>query len=118
MKKTILLILTITVLSCNSQSTNNEKQLFGIWQGYLKDSETNMKIEKIVLEFTPNGKFIQKIGEGKTQNIIQSEFRTEGNKIYSKEINSEQEDQANYYFDSENLIIDFEGIKNEYTRIK
>ena len=117
MKKLLIILNCLIVLSCNSQKQEDTK-LIGKWEGVLKDSDNSNPIEKIVLEFTENGNFIQFSGEGKYQNIINSTYRIENDKIIATEKATNEISECTYFIENDILIIKFEGIENKYIKIK
>lgn len=117
MKKLLIILNCLFVFSCHSQKQEDAK-LIGKWQGILKDSENSNSIEKIVLEFTNDGKFIQFLGEGKFQNVIKSSYKIENDKISAIEEISNEMSESIYFIKNYTLIIKYEGIENKYVKIK
>ncbi|MBE0390791.1 hypothetical protein [Flavobacterium sp. PL002] len=117
MKNNIVLLLTIVIVSCTSNS-NNGKKLIGVWQCDLKDEVTNKKTGKVTLEFTADGKFIQKVDEESSHMLYQRPYRLDGNKLYLIRLDFVNEDQTDFYFENDKLIIELDGVKNDYEKIK
>lgn len=117
MKQLLVILGCFVAFSCNSQKQGDEK-LLGKWESSLKDSKTGNPIGKIVLEFTENGNFIQFSGEGKYQNIINSTYRIENDKIIATEKATNEISECTYFIKNDILIIKFEGIENKYIKIK
>ncbi len=117
MKKLLIILNCLIVISCNSQKQEDTK-LIGKWEGMLKDSENSNSIEKIVLEFTENGNFIQFLGEGKYQNIINSTYRIKNDKIIATEKSTNEVSESSYFIKNDTLVIKFEEVENRYIKIK
>ena len=117
MKKYIILLFSIVIISCTS-NIDNKKKLIGVWEGHLKDQATNKKIGIVTLEFTTDGRFIQKEDEKSSHVSYQRPYRLDGSKLYLINLDFVNEDETDYYFENDKLIIELDGIKNEYTKIK
>ena len=115
MKKLLIILNCLFVLSCHSQK-QEDARLIGKWQGTLNDSENSNSIEKIVLEFTKDGKFIQFLGEGKSENIINSTYRIENDKILATEENTNEVSESIYFIKNDTLIIKYDGVENRYLK--
>lgn len=116
MKYLLIFFSCLVALQCNSQK-KEDPRLIGQWEGTLKDAQTEKNIEKIVLEFTKDGKFIQYIGQGKSQNTIQSTYTAQNNTIISTD-NANEKDESHYTIKNDTLIITYEGIENKYVKRK
>lgn len=117
MKKTLVIIMSILIMSCNSKNVDNEKKLIGIWQCDLKNELTNKKSGKIILEFTKDGKFIYKEHEKTFESSYQQLYHAEANEIYLRGLDTKYY-PVSYYFENEKLIIELDGIKNTYVKTK
>lgn len=116
MKYLLIFFSCLAALQCNSQK-KEDPRLIGQWEGTLKDAQTEKNIEKIVLEFTKDGKFIQYIGQGKSQNTIQSTYTAQNNTIISTD-NANEKNESRYTIKNDTLIITYEGIENKYVKRK
>lgn len=117
MKKLLIILNCLFILGCHSQKKEDTK-FIGKWQGMLKDTEGSNTIEKIVLEFTSDGKFIQFLGEGRSQNVINSSYRIENDKILATEKSTHEVSESTYFIKNDTLVIKYEGIENRYVKIK
>ncbi|MFW0714713.1 hypothetical protein ACN1CD_02535 [Pedobacter sp. N23S346] len=71
------------------------------------------------MQFTQNGEFIQKTGEGNEQVVSKMTYRLSTDKIYYKgKATSNEEFDSNYSFKGDILVIEAGGEKTEYTRVK
>lgn len=116
MKKLLIILCGFLLVGCNSQKKDDPK-LIGKWEGMLKDSENSKGIEKVVLEFKKDGQFLQFVGEGKSQNIIKSSYKIEGEKILAKEEGTTEQANSKYLIKNDTLTIIYEGIENKYLKI-
>lgn len=116
MKYFLIFLSCLAALQCNSQK-NEDPRLIGQWEGTLKDAQTENPIGKIVLEFTKDGKFVQYVGEGNSQNIIQSTYTAQNNTIIATD-NANEKDESRYTIKNDTLIITYEGIENKYVKGK
>ena len=116
MKYFLIFLSCLAALQCNSQK-NEDPRLIGQWEGTLKDAQTENPIGKIVLEFTKDGKFVQYVGEGNSQNIIQSTYTAQNNTIIATD-NANEKDESRYTIKNDTLIINYEGIENKYVKRK
>jgi len=118
--KGILFIVTIVFfLGCNSQTKDQEKKIIGNWSSNMKDLKTGAYIGKMYVQFTQNGEFIQKTGEGNEQAVSKMTYRLGRGKIYYKgKATLNEEFDSNYFFKGDKLVIEAGGEKTEYTRVK
>ena len=117
MKQLLVIIGCFLAFSCNSQKKGDEK-LIGKWESNLKDSKTGSPIEKIVVEFTKDEKFMQYVGEGKTQNMVESTYEVTGDKIVTVEKETKEKTEGKYTVKNDTLTISFEGMENKFTKLK
>lgn len=117
MKQLLVILSCFLVFSCNSQQQEDE-QLIGKWDGSLKDLTTGGSIEKIVLEFTKDGNFLQHLGEGKMQNTIESSYEVQNDKLISIDKQTKEKTEAKYAVKNDTLTIAFEGVENKYVKVK
>lgn len=117
MKQLLVILGCFLALSCNSQKQGDEK-LIGKWDGSLKDSKTGSPIEKIVLEFTKDGKFLQHSGEGKMQSTVESTYEVHNDKIITVDTETKEKAEGKYTVKSDTLTIIFEGVENKYIKLK
>ncbi|WP_143754205.1 hypothetical protein [Chryseobacterium sp. 52] len=75
-------------------------------------------MEKIVLEFTKDGKFRQHLGEGKMQNTIESTFEVQNDKIISLDQDTKEKAESKYTIKDDTLTILYEGMENKYIKRK
>jgi hypothetical protein len=116
MKYLLIFLSCLAALQCNSQK-NEDPRLFGQWEGTLKDAQTEKPIGKIVLEFTKDGRFVQYVGQGNSQNIIPSTYTAQNNTIISTD-KANEKDESHYTIKNDTLIITYEGIENKYVKRK
>lgn len=117
MKKLSIIISCFLILSCDSQK-RDDKNLIGKWEGTLNDSGSSNSIEKVILEFTSNGSFLQFLGEGNSQTKIESAYKIEGNKIVATENSTNEKSESTYFIKNDTLTITYEGIENRYVKMK
>ncbi|WP_123902628.1 hypothetical protein [Chryseobacterium elymi] len=117
MKQLLVILGCFLAFSCNSQKQDDEK-LIGKWDGSLKDSKTGNSIEKIVLEFTKDGKFLQHLGEGKMLNTIESTYEVQNDKIITVDNETKEKAEGKYAVKNDTLTIAFEGIESKYVKVK
>lgn len=117
MKQLLVILGCFLVFSCNSQKHEDEK-LVGKWNGSLKDSKTGKSIEKIVLEFTKDGKFLQHLGEGKMQNTVESTYEVQNDIIITIDKETKEKAEGKYIVKNDTLTIAFEGVKSKYVKVK
>ncbi|KFF25365.1 hypothetical protein [Chryseobacterium vrystaatense] len=117
MKQILIILGCFLALSCNSQK-KKDARLIGKWDGSLKDLKTGSSMEKIVLEFTKDGKFLQHMGEGKMQNTIESSFEIQNDKIISVDKGTTEKNECTYTIKDDTLTILYEGIENKYIKTK
>lgn len=117
MKQILVILGCFLAMSCNSQKQEDPK-LIGKWNGSLRDSETGGSVEKIILEFTKDGKFIQYLGEGKMQNTIESTYEVQDNKIITVENETKEKAEGSYSVKNDTLTITYEGVENKYVKLK
>lgn len=113
--KQAFVILCCILLSCNTQENPN---IIGKWDGSLKDTKTGKIIEKIILEFTNDGQFLQHLGEGKMQHTIISSYKIEKDKILTIEKESQEKSECNYTINKDTLTLVCEGVTNQYVKLK
>jgi uncharacterized protein (TIGR03066 family) len=118
MKGTFVLLFVFALLSCNSQTANDEKKLIGNWVGDLK-LPNGKYIGKMYLEFTKAGDFFQTTGEGKGQVVSKLTYRISDHKIFYKgKVTGNKELDSDYHFKGEVLVMEGNGQSMEYVRIK
>lgn len=117
MKNILIILGCFLALSCHSQQ-KKDPQLIGKWEGALKDSKTGSSMDKIVLEFTKEGKFRQHLGEGKMQNTIESTFEVQNDKIISLDQDTKEKSECQYTIKNDTLTILYEGMENKYVKLK
>ena len=117
MKQLLVILGCFVAFSCNSQKQRDEK-LVGKWESSLKDSKTGNPIEKIILEFTKDGKFMQYVGEGKMQNTVESTYEVENDKIITVEKETKEKTEGKYTVKNDTLTISFEGMENKFVKLK
>lgn len=105
------------MLNCHSQK-KEDVHLIGKWNGSLKDIKTEKLIEKIILEFTADGKFFQHLGEGNHKNTIESRFEIQNDKIITTEKDTGEKAESKYTIKNDTLTILYEGVENKYIKIK
>ncbi|MDQ0636513.1 uncharacterized protein (TIGR03066 family) [Pedobacter sp. W3I1] len=119
MKGTLLILFLFAFLSCNAQTKDLENKVIGNWSSDMKDRSTGKSIGNMYIEFTKNGEFIQKTGEGKEQVASKMTYRLTKDKIYYKgKATSNKEFNSNYSFKGDILVIETGGDKSEYIRVK
>ena len=117
MKRLLVILSCFLIISCDSQQ-KNDKNLIGKWEGILKDSKNTNSIEKIVLEFRENGNFLQILGEGKSQNKIESTYEIQGNKLLAIENSTDEKSESRYFIENDTLTITYDGVENKYIKMK
>lgn len=117
MKQLLVILGCFLAFSCNSQKQGDER-LIGKWDGSLKDSKTGSSIEKIILEFTKDGKFFQHSGEGKMQNTVESTYEVQNDKIITIDKETKEKAEGKYTVKNDTLTITFEGMENKYVKLK
>ncbi|WP_025146455.1 hypothetical protein [Pedobacter jeongneungensis] len=117
MKHLLVILACFIALGC-STNPQNDKQLIGKWVGTLKDQQTGGSIEKIVLEFTKDGNFMQHLGEGDMQNTIESIYEIQNDKLICIDKQSKEKTEAKYEVKNDTLTIVLEGVENSYTKVK
>lgn len=117
MKQLLVILGCFLAVSCNSQKHGDEK-LIGKWESSLKDSKTGRPIEKIVVEFTKDGKFMQYVGEGQMQNTIESTYEVENGKIVTTEKETKERTDGKYSVKNDTLVLLFEGMENKFVKVK
>lgn len=117
MKQLLVILGCFLAFSCNSQQQGDEK-LIGKWDGSLKDSKTGNPIEKIVLEFTKEGKFLQHLGDGKMQNTVESTYEVQSDKIITVDKETKEKAKGKYNVKNDTLTIAFEGVETKYVKTK
>ncbi|WP_433903685.1 hypothetical protein [Sphingobacterium puteale] len=117
MKQILLILAWCLPMACNSQMQQDAK-LIGKWKGLLKETGTGDPVEKIILEFTEDGKFIQYLGENKMQNKIEFTYRVRNNKLVTVENETKDETEGTYSVKNDTLTILYEGVENRYVKFK
>ncbi|MBV8328773.1 hypothetical protein [Chryseobacterium sp.] len=117
MKQILVILGCFLAMSCSSQK-QEDPNLIGKWDGSLKDSKTGSSVEKIILEFTKDGKFLQHLGEGKMQNTIESTYEVQNDKIVTVEKDTQEKSEGKYNIKKDTLTITFEGMENKYIKLK
>ncbi|MBB6370813.1 hypothetical protein [Chryseobacterium shigense] len=117
MKQLLIILGCFLAMSCNSQKQGDDR-LIGKWDGSLKDSKTGGPIEKIILEFTKDGKFLQHSGEGKMQNTVESTYEAQDGKIITVDKETHEKAEGKYAVKNDTLTITFEGMENKYIKLK
>ncbi|HEX7756530.1 MAG TPA: hypothetical protein VF421_14365 [Niabella sp.] len=118
MKQLFFLILTILAISCNSQDKGRDKALLGLWKGNVTDSASGKAIEPMTLEFGSDGTVTQATGEGSMKTATKMKYRTENGVLYLTEEGAQQEDKAGYTVSGDQLVLDYAGVKNKFTKVK
>jgi hypothetical protein len=113
--KQVFVILCCMFFSCNAQEN---PKIIGKWDGSLKDAKTGKLVEKIILEFTKDGQFLQHLGEGKMQHTIISSYKIEKDKIITVEKESQEKSECNYTINKDTLTLLYDGISNQYIKLK
>ena len=115
----MFLLATVFFLSCNAQIKDLEKRIVGSWTSEMKNRSTGKPIGKMYIEFTKNGEFIQKTGEGSEQVVSKMTYRLTKDKIYYRgKATSNEEFDSNYSLKGDILIIESGGEKSEYIKVK
>lgn len=117
MKQILIIFCFLTALTCCSQK-KEDTTLTGKWVGQVKDSGTQNVIEKIVIEFTKDGKYIQHTGEGKMQHTTASSCKTENGKLIITETETGEKTEGKYSVKNDTLTIVFEGVENKFVKQK
>jgi hypothetical protein len=118
MKKTFVLLFVFALLSCNSQTANDEKKIIGHWVGDMK-LPNGKYIGKSYLEFTKAGDFFQTTGEGKEQVVAKLTYRLSDHKIFYKgNMTGHKEFDSNYHFRGDVLVMSVDDQSMDYVRIK
>lgn len=115
----LVILIALTFLSCNSATKDQEKKIIGNWVGDIKLPKTGKYVGKMYLQFTQKGEFFQKTGEGSEQVVSKMTYKLSKDKIFYKgKATSNEEFDSNYSFKGDTLVIEYEGEKAEYIRVK
>ncbi|MBC6112944.1 hypothetical protein ACFOG5_11560 [Pedobacter fastidiosus] len=119
MKSVAALLLVMILCSCNSKNTDNENKIIGKWVGEIIIPKTGKSVGKMYLEFTKDGDFFQKTGEGKAQVVSKLSYRIGKDKIFYKgNITGNKEFDSNYHFRDDVLVMEVGGAHIDYKRIE
>ncbi|MDR6919218.1 MULTISPECIES: hypothetical protein [Chryseobacterium] len=117
MKQILIIFSCLITLTCCSQK-KEDTELTGKWVGKVKESTTQNAVEKIVLEFTKDGKYIQHTGEGKMKHTTESSYKTENGKVIITETETGEKTEVKYAVKNDTLTIVFEGVENKFVKQK
>ncbi|TWP29894.1 hypothetical protein ETU09_02620 [Apibacter muscae] len=112
----IIFMLILAVITCNCYSNNTN--IIGIWKGCIIDYHTKKTIDSLKMEFKKDNLLNYKIGFGKNEQTINLRFRIDEQFIYTRELNSNEEDKAKYSIENDSLILDFEGLSIKLLKIQ
>ncbi|TWP31049.1 hypothetical protein ETU08_03310 [Apibacter muscae] len=114
----IIIMLILATITCNCNSNNTNNKIIGTWKGYVIDYQTKKPIDSLKMEFKKDNLLNYKIGFGKNEQTINLRFRIDEQFIYTRELNSNEEDKAKYSIENDSLILDFEGLSIKLLKIQ
>lgn len=106
-------------VGCSSPTKEQQTKIIGKWVGDIRLPKTGKFIGKMYLQFTKDGEFFQRTGEGKEQVVSRLTYRLGRDKIFYKgKVTGGKEFDSGYAFKGDTLVMRVDGEKCDYLRIR